>query len=55
MEQIDKYCDYVLDIFDKNDFYIDIVEFIQQEKKSDYLEWKWVIDLSINRKTLWNK
>ena len=35
---IEKYCDYVLSIFDKKDFYIDIIEFIQQAKKMDNLE-----------------
>ena len=35
---IEKYCDYVLNMFDKNDFYIDIVEFIQQTVNMDDLE-----------------
>lgn len=35
---IEKYCDYVLGFFDKNDFYIDIIEFIQQAKDMDNLE-----------------
>ncbi len=35
---IEKYCDYILSIFDKKDFYIDIIEFIQQAKKMDNLE-----------------
>ncbi|TCK89124.1 hypothetical protein EDC19_2539 [Natranaerovirga hydrolytica] len=37
-ELIEKYCDYVLGIFDKNDFYIDIIEFIQQATNMDDLE-----------------
>lgn len=32
-DQIEKYCDYVLNMFDKNDFYIDIMKFIQGVKK----------------------
>lgn len=32
---IEKYCDYILCIFDKKDFYIDIIEFIQQVKNMD--------------------
>ncbi|WP_132996196.1 hypothetical protein [Sporanaerobacter acetigenes] len=35
---IEMYCDYVLNMFDKNDFYIDIVEFIQQTVNMDDLE-----------------
>lgn len=37
-EIIEKYCYYVLDMFHKNDFYIDIVEFIQQVRNMDDLE-----------------
>lgn len=35
---IEMYCDYVLNMFDKNDFYIDIVDFIQQTVNMDDLE-----------------
>lgn len=34
-EQIAKYCDHVLNMFDKNDFYIDIVEFINKPNLID--------------------
>lgn len=37
-ESIEQYCDYVLNLFDKNEFYIDIIEFIQQAKNMDNLE-----------------
>ncbi|MBB6698588.1 hypothetical protein [Clostridium algidicarnis] len=37
-ELIEKYCDYVLGLFDKNDFYIDIIQFIQQANEMDNLE-----------------
>lgn len=37
-ELIERYCDYVLVMFDKNDFYIDIIEFIRQAKNMDDLE-----------------
>lgn len=37
-ELIEKYCDYVLAMLDKNDFYIDIIEFIKQIKNIDDLE-----------------
>ncbi|WP_353095718.1 hypothetical protein [Tissierella praeacuta] len=35
---IEQYCDYVLDLFDKNEFYIGIIEFIQQASNMDILE-----------------
>ena len=35
---IDEYCDYLVDIFDKKDFYIDIREFVQLVNKMDGLE-----------------
>lgn len=34
-ELIEKYCDHVLNMFDKNDFYIDIVEFITKSNLID--------------------
>lgn len=37
-ELIEKYCDYVLDVFHKRDFYIEIIDFIQQSNYVNNLE-----------------